>query len=101
MHKLNNMGTFLTKLSDYDVVVATHRIWKNIIKLLIKNEEEWDLPDDRSRWSLIREIVVSPIYFALRRGENGLEKEFFRDTYESKTVSNQNTYQRYKGGFFG
>ena len=101
MHQLNNKDVFLTKIEDLDVVITIHRLWKNIIKLLIKNEHEWDLPNDRARWSIIREIIITPIMFALRRGEKGLEKEYFKSTHESKTLVNQNSQQNFKRGFFG
>ena len=93
---------FLTKIDEEDKVRIARDLWSTLIRLLVKNIDEWELSPDLGDWRAIRAIIINQAYFALCRGVEGIEKDFFRDTHQSKYVTNQSQTQRQpQGGFFG
>ena len=101
LHAHVGKEVFLTKITDYDKVRIVRDLWSTLIVLILKNREEWELSHDTGKWRIIREIVINQAYFALCRGVNGVEKGFFGDVYQNRTVQTSNNQQQFKKGFLG
>ena len=99
LDSLNTKDTFLTKINDSDVIRIYKDVYTAVDELLLENQMEWKLPSDTSKWREIRALIMYPVYFALRRGENAIEKEFFADTNQTKNIVTQGTQQQFKKGF--